>query len=65
MLSKEGSGGTNLGPAVENLLKTYHAVLVLTDAEGTRSLGALHSRLLATLPMSGIGGEVHLLLVNE
>ena len=65
MLSKEGSGGTNLGPAVENLLKTYHAVLVLTDAEGARSLSALHSSLLTTLSLSGIGGEVHLLLVNQ
>jgi hypothetical protein len=64
ILSKQGSASTDLGPAVKDLLKTHGSVLVLTDADGTKSLNPLRSRRLAVLPFQTMAGDVQLLLVR-
>ena len=63
ILSKHGCASTDLGPTLCELLKTHGAILVLTDADGAKTLGPVRSRLVAGFPLSGLSGDVQLLLV--
>jgi len=64
ILSKEGSGRTDLGPAVKELLKSYDSILVLTDDDGVKTLGSLRFRRLAELQLKTVAVRVQLLLVR-
>lgn len=65
ILSRKGSGATNLGPAVKELLKTHGPVLVLTDEDGAKTLGSVKSRRLTDLPFKTMASDVRLLLVGS
>jgi hypothetical protein len=65
ILSKRGSGNTNLGPAVDELLRTHGVILVVTDASGAATLDIARSRCLTEFPVSGWCGSVRLLLVRK
>jgi hypothetical protein len=64
ILSERVSAGTDLGPAVNDLLKSHNAVLVMTDDDGQRTLVSLKSRRLIEFP-AGTAGKLHLLLVHS
>jgi hypothetical protein len=61
ILSKRGSGSTDLGPAVRSLLQKNSAMLVLTDDEGIGTLSGLPARKIASFALGS--SPVSLLLV--
>ena len=62
ILSRRGSGSTDLGPAVRSLLQKNSAMLVLTDDEGIGTLTGLPARKIASLTLGS--SPVSLLLVG-
>jgi hypothetical protein len=63
ILSKRGTGSTDLGPAVRSLLQKDSAMLVLTDDEGIGTLSGLPARKIASLTLGS--SSVSLLLVGD
>jgi hypothetical protein len=61
ILSKRGTGSTDLGPAVRSLLQKNSTMLVLTDDEGIGTLSGLPTRKIASLTLGS--SPVSLLLV--
>ncbi len=61
ILSKRGTGSTDLGPAVRSLLQKNSAMLILTDDEGIGTLSGLSARKIASLTLGS--SSVSLLLV--
>lgn len=62
ILSKRGSGSTDLGPAVRSLLQKNPTMLVLTDDEGIGTLSGLTARKIASFALGS--SPVSLLLVT-
>jgi hypothetical protein len=65
ILSEQGSGNTDLGPAVGELIKTHAALLVLTDEDGAKTIEDVRPQCMAEFPANVSAGNIQLLLVRN